>query len=731
MGTDVDSLWAEMQAETNKPSKRRSKSKKQKQAPEVRVTPPVLAKAEEAEAAETETDIVCVDVHSLQRDINTVGDLGVDREERFASMQSLNRQIQAAKRGDPEEGETVWGMCLKPLVKRLYDDVEKIRLSALESLIEGFELTEAVLDSTPYVMPVIVDRMVHAEQFKWEPSEEARLGLIKLLRHLILLRPKQLMAEEDQSVLTVVVAATKDTAPEVKKVALSCVRPITLTVAHYSIWKQQTAMLMDACGRTLAHRHASVRLAGLEAIDAIMILGGAAEPLQAVAGDQIRPQTWGDVFSEETKNNFLAMMIQDGNPAVRREYFRLLGSWLSEILDKMDHEHLLAPYLLSGLSDVSLSVRETTIAGIEAVGVRYEADNALDFREEIEYGLLKHEDARFMASSTAASLPPPLKTRPRMGARVFVRSHAYRMIPCIIRELKEPLFTETVRLRSARLLRIILAYLEEHATKFTRQFVDAFMTALNNTKDDKDPELISTLLDSATLLGRFVDINVYLPFIQLDTVLGISNPAGSVMLAAAILQGMPPSGVGDNAVRFLELFVAPPDINDSDDTNIQDAALDLVCTFLQRCGEADAAVALKAAVIPEDGAQIDEALWSATKKAAIQAEVSRVLGYDVSKVARAPRPKKVVAKAVEPVAEQEALEAAEALEEIVAEPMPAQKQEIEVVEIEDAAAGKLQEEEMEIVEIVEEDEEKEVSKSQQVDQDLEELYDDSAMLSLD
>lgn len=481
-------------------------------------------------------------------------------------------------------------------------------------------------------------------------------------------------------------------------------------------------MLMDACGRTLAHRHASVRLAGLEAIDAIMILGGAAEPLQAVAGDQIRPQTWGDVFTEETKNNFLAMMIQDGNPAVRQEYFRLLGTWLSAILDKMDHEHLLAPYLLSGLSDVSMSIRETTIAGIEDVGVRYEEDNQLEFREEVEYGLVKHEDARFMAASATQSLPPPLKARPRLGSRVFVRSHAYRMIPCIIRELKEPLFTDTVRIRSARLLRIILAYLEEHATKFTRQFVDAFMMCLHNTKDDKDPELIATLLGSAELLGRFVDINVYLPFIQLDTVLGMSNPAGSVMLAAAILQGMPPSALEDNAVRFLELFAAPPDINDSDDTDVQDAVIDLVSTFLLRKGEDDAAQALRAAITPEEGVQVEEAQVSATKKAVIKVELSRLLGRDVSKIARAPRPKKEAIEDAEQVeqVEQQAEETGEEIEEIEAEPAP--KPEIEIVEIDDdddeAAAG-----EMEIVEIVEQVEGSEPA--------LEELHHDSAMLSLD
>jgi len=321
-------------------------------------------------------------------------------------------------------------------------------------------------------------------------------------------------------------------------------------------------------------------MAGLDAIDALMQLGGAAEPLQAVAGDQIRPQTWGDVFAEDVKNNFLAMMIQDGNPSVRQAYFQYLGAWLAKLEDKMDHEHLLAPYLLSGLSDNSIAIREATINAISEVGSRYEVDNALEFREEIEYGLLQHEDQRFMQTNYEG-LPKPMKGRPRLGSRVFVRSHAYRMIPAIIRELKEPLFTETVRLRSATLLRIVLAYLEEHATKFTRNFIDAFMNTLHLTKEEPDAVLIETLLGCATLLGRFVDVHIYLPFIQLETVLGNSNPAGSIMLAAAILKGMPPSGVCEHAMSFIDMFV-PNEMKESNDYRIQLAVLSLIESIVER-----------------------------------------------------------------------------------------------------------------------------------------------------
>jgi len=106
------------------------------------------------------------------------------------------------------------------------------------------------------------------------------------------------------------------------------------------------------------------------------------------------------------------------------------------------------------------------------------------------------------------------------------------------------------------------------------------------TKDDKDPALIATLLNSAELLGRFVDLEIYLPFIQLDTVLGISNPAGSILLAGALLRGMPPSAAHENAMNFHEWFV-PSDICESDDFDILHAVLELIRSILHRTNQAD------------------------------------------------------------------------------------------------------------------------------------------------
>ena len=162
----------------------------------------------------------------------------------------------------------------------------------------------------------------------------------------------------------------------------------------------------------------------------------------------------------------------------------------------------------------------------------------------------------------------------------------------------------------------------------------------------------------------------------------------------------------------------------SDDTDVQDAVIDLVCTFLLRKGEDDAAQALCAAITPEEGVQVEEAQASATKKAVIKAELSRLLGRDVSTIARAPRPRR------EPIEDAQKVEQAEdqaegteeeieEIEEIEAELAP--KPQIEIVEIEDddeAAAG-----ETEIVQIVEEAKGGEPA--------LEEVHHDSAMLSLD
>lgn len=130
--TNVDDIWAQMQADAVPSQQPKPTKRKKKQ------TPPAAAAKDAIGSKSNEEDweVVGGDARSLQRDINTIGDGESTRVERLRSMEAIYHQIQLATKGEPEAGQAVWDLCLKPLVKRLYDDAEKIRILALESLLE-------------------------------------------------------------------------------------------------------------------------------------------------------------------------------------------------------------------------------------------------------------------------------------------------------------------------------------------------------------------------------------------------------------------------------------------------------------------------------------------------------------------------------------------------------------------------------------------------------------------
>jgi len=133
MGSDeVDAVWAAMQAEAEPRKTAVTRVKKAKAPAEV---PPAATAAPKKTDKDEEWEVIG-DTRTLQRDINTIGDGESTRPERLRSMEAIYHAIQLATKGEPEAGQAVWDLCLKPLVKRLYDDAEKIRILALESLLE-------------------------------------------------------------------------------------------------------------------------------------------------------------------------------------------------------------------------------------------------------------------------------------------------------------------------------------------------------------------------------------------------------------------------------------------------------------------------------------------------------------------------------------------------------------------------------------------------------------------
>jgi hypothetical protein len=57
------------------------------------------------------------------------------------------------------------------------------------------------------------------------------------------------------------------------------------------------------------------------------------------------------------KINFCGKLALDPSPQVRLALVQVLGDWMLNLSERMDHEHRLLPYLLGALNDSDTSVK--------------------------------------------------------------------------------------------------------------------------------------------------------------------------------------------------------------------------------------------------------------------------------------------------------------------------------------------------------------------------------------
>ena len=137
------------------------------------------------------------------------------------------------------------------------------------------------------------------------------------------------------------------------------------------------------------------------------------------------------------------------------------------VVESIDHQARLLPYLLSGIYDNSPQVQQASISWMEKLGQQYEEEHHDDVIEKIQYGVDGCKDLYH------GKLPHPFSNRPRLGSRMFVRAWARRFINPCLKEL-EANFGQA-RKNSAYLLRVIIIYVEDHITMDLNPLVKALL----------------------------------------------------------------------------------------------------------------------------------------------------------------------------------------------------------------------------------------------------------------
>ena len=149
--------------------------------------------------------------------------------------------------------------------------------------------------------------------------------------------------------------------------------------------------LMKAIKVGLDHRHAKVRTATLDAISALVMCPDDAKRKGAGTEGIVDLTAFQDpnsvavsaFYRDEAKINYFAKLAIDRSPLVRERFYNMLGTWVTQLPDRWDHESRLVPYLLSGFSDANPELAALCLRYIEHCGAAYETEKADDVRVNV------------------------------------------------------------------------------------------------------------------------------------------------------------------------------------------------------------------------------------------------------------------------------------------------------------------------------------------------------------
>ncbi|TMW63768.1 hypothetical protein Poli38472_002709 [Pythium oligandrum] len=466
--------------------------------------------------------------------------------------------------------ENVFRDLAKPLFKRFNDPVEKVRDVCIRLTTKFLATEEDLLSMLPYVMPAISNRInsqwgydeenqvftrddfLH-DAFKRgrvfvdeaqvtrikpdEPSEEIRLLFLELLHALLqnafTRNASSILHAYVFDILMILVSGLHDSFHDIN--IQSC-RLLELMCTHMvSVMKHFTVAFVRASKHLLNHRLARVRIAAIECIQTLVSCpnidkykGSGSDAIVDLLGyrdENVIPIA--AFYTGEVRFNHFAKLDQDANPQVRRAFYAMIQDWMTNLLDRYDHEARLMPYLLSAVSDKLEDTQTMAMETLERLGKRHEDEQGEEVLEMKQYGV----DGRNPSYNYTKRLPMPFGDhRPSLGTRLFVRSRTRRFLNPLLRELEN--WQSPTRAHAVRLLKTVIVYSEETITVDAHLLIPTLMRVWQQDLPNR-----SHLQEITDLVGRFIAPKTYLPLV-LARIRGEQDVAGQVLSPAVITTGL-------------------------------------------------------------------------------------------------------------------------------------------------------------------------------------------------
>jgi len=446
----------------------------------------------------------------------------------------------------PPLAEAATSLLAKPLLRRFEDSSERCRELAISAFSAMTARTEAVLELLPYAIPVLRDRLGPASSDSKDPtegSEEIRVKLHALLRWLLDSAEMGISAYASDAV-EIMEFTVEDSHADVLLEACGC---LEVLVTHLGRRLQPVSKkLAWTFMPNLTHKRARVRVATLRALRGLMHCGAHETILDMVAFRHPNLVPIKAFYGEDQKVNYFGKLITDGSVQVRVEFIRVIGDWMTTLIERTDHESRLLPFVISALTDEADLVQREAAELMERLGVQHEKEHEKELKSTLYYMPEHFGEDLYGKGEDALPLPPPFNGRPRLGARILVKNNFNMVVNPVIGEMSS--WQVELRAKAAVLLRTMLVYLEDNATQHVQQLCLAFISA------SKDDAVVQQVGECCRLVGRFVRPGEWLGVLldRLGPAHEANVRAGAVYVLAHCLTGASKDSMGNANVSESE-----------------------------------------------------------------------------------------------------------------------------------------------------------------------------------
>ena len=430
----------------------------------------------------------------LARDLNSLADTQAPASTRLRSLRVLRGVIDTLDANLLREASLV--SFAKPLLRRFEDASEQCREEATDAFTALTIRMESAVDLLPYAVPVLRTRAgpaVPEGKDPKEPSEEVRAKLHHLLVNLLTKGPDECEYFAPEAV-DILEFAVEDSHADVA--VLAC-ESLEVLVRHLGrrlapVSKNLAWMFFP----NLTHRRAKVRVATLRAIRGLMHCGAHETILDLVAFQHPNLVPVKAFYGDDQKVNYFGKLATDGSVQVRCEFVRVIGDWMTTLIERLDHESRLLPYVISALTDEADVVQKEAMDLMDRLGVQYEKEHEKDLKKLMYYMPEAFGEDLYGVGEDALTLPPPFTKRPRLGSRILIKNNFKSVVNPVIGEMSS--WQIELRAKAAVLLRTMLVFLEDNALQHVSHLCDAFISA------SKDDAVVREVKECCKLVGRFV-----------------------------------------------------------------------------------------------------------------------------------------------------------------------------------------------------------------------------------